>query len=75
MFSIFLHSTLSQILEETTPDLNLLIAARSQDRMDVVIRFSQFGGDGFGLSIAIHYQVPKSYTPTHNLIATIEYFL
>jgi hypothetical protein len=36
----FWYSILNQILEGTAPDSNLLTAARSQDRIDVVIGFS-----------------------------------
>jgi hypothetical protein len=59
--------TLSQISDQTAPDFNLLTAASSQDRIDVVIWSSLFGGDVAGLSIAIHYGVSKSYAPNHNL--------
>jgi hypothetical protein len=68
----FWYSTLSQISEGTTPDLNLLTAARSQGRIDVIIGFSLFGGDAVGMGIAIRYGASKSYTPTHNLVTTIE---
>jgi hypothetical protein len=63
----FWYSTLSQISNRTAPDFNLLIAARSQGRIDVVIRFFLFGGNAARLSVAICYRAPKSYAPTHNL--------
>jgi hypothetical protein len=64
----FWYLTLHQISEGTEPDLNLLTAAHSQGRIDVVIRFFLFGGDVVGLSIAIRYGSSKSYAPTHNLV-------
>jgi hypothetical protein len=63
----FWYSTLHQISEGTAPDLNLLTAARSQGRIDVVIKFFLFGGDVVGLSVAICYGASKSYAPTCNL--------
>jgi hypothetical protein len=63
----FWYSTPSKSSDRTTSDFNLLTAARSQDRIDVVIRFSLFGGDAIGLSIAIYYRASKSYVPTLNL--------
>jgi hypothetical protein len=63
----FWYSTLSQISDQTAPDFNLLTAARSQDRIDVVIWSSLFGGDVARLSVAIRYGVSKSYAPTRNL--------
>jgi hypothetical protein len=63
----FWYSTLHQISEGTAPDLNLLTAARSQGRIDVVIKFFLFGGDAVGLSVAICYGASKSYAPTCNL--------
>jgi hypothetical protein len=52
--------------------LNLLTAARSQGRIDVVIIFLLFGGDVVGLSVAIPYGTSKRYAPTRNLITIIE---
>jgi hypothetical protein len=49
------YLTPNQISDQTAPDFNLLTAARSQDRIDVVIWTSLFGGDVTGLSVAIHY--------------------
>jgi hypothetical protein len=68
----FWYSTPSQILDLTAPDFNLLTAARSQDRIDVIICSFLFGGHVAGLSIAIRYGASKRDTPTHNLITTIE---
>jgi hypothetical protein len=64
----FLYSTPSQISNRTAPDFNLLTAARSQDRIDVVIWRSLFGGGVAELSVA----ASKSDAPTHNLVRTIE---
>jgi hypothetical protein len=36
----FWYVTLSHILEGTAPDLNLLTAGRSQDRIGIIIGFS-----------------------------------
>jgi hypothetical protein len=63
----FWYSTLRLISEGTVPDLNLLTAARSQGRIDVVIRFFLLGADAVALSIAIRYGASKRYAPTHNL--------
>jgi hypothetical protein len=49
--------------------LNLLTAARSQGRIDVVIRFFLFRGDAVGLGVTIRYEASKSYAPTRNLAA------
>jgi hypothetical protein len=62
----FWYLTLSQISDQTTPDFNLLTAARSQDRIDVVIWSSLFGGDVARLSVTICYRVSKSDAPTRN---------
>jgi hypothetical protein len=68
----FWYSTLHQISEGTAPDLNLLTAARSQGRIDVVIKFFLFGGDAVGLSVAICYGVPKAMHLLVILQPTIE---
>jgi hypothetical protein len=68
----FWYLTPSQISDRTAPDFNLLTAAHSQDRIDVVIWSSLFGGDVAGLSVAVRYRASKSEAPTHNLITTIE---
>jgi hypothetical protein len=68
----FWYSTPSQISYWAAPDFNLLTAARSQDRIDVVIWTSLFGGDVVGLSVAIRYRASKSDAPIHNLVTTIE---
>jgi hypothetical protein len=68
----FLYSTLSQISDRTAPDFNYLTAAGSQEWIDVVIRFFLFRGDVVLLSIATHYGACKRYSPTHNLVTTIE---
>jgi hypothetical protein len=71
----FWYSTLSYISDWTTPDFNLLTAARSQDRSDIVIGFFfLLAGDADGLSIAICDGASKSYAPTHNL-ATYHWIL
>jgi hypothetical protein len=49
------------------PDFNLLTAARSQDRINVVIEFFLFGGDTIGLSVETCYRASKSDAPTRNL--------
>jgi hypothetical protein len=64
---LFLYSTLSHISVGTTPYFNLLTVARSQCRIDVVIRFFLFEGD-VRMSVAIHYGASKRYAPTHNLV-------
>jgi hypothetical protein len=68
----FWYSTPSQILDLKVPDFNLLTVACSQDRIDIVIWSSLFGGDVAGLSVAIRYGASKSDAPTRNLITTIE---
>jgi hypothetical protein len=68
----FWYLTLSQISDQTAPDFNLLTAARSQDRINVVIWSSLFGGNVVGLSVTICYRVSKSDAPTRNLVTTIE---
>jgi hypothetical protein len=68
----FWYATPSQISDWTVLDFNLLAAARSQDRIDIVIWSSLFSGDVAGLSVAICYGASKSGTPTHNLVTTIE---
>jgi hypothetical protein len=40
--------------------------------MDVVIRFSLFGGDAIGSSVVTHYGVSKCYAPSSNLVTIIE---
>jgi hypothetical protein len=67
----FWYLTPSQISDRTGPDFNLLAAACSQNRIDVVIWSSLFGGDIDGLSVAILYGASKSDAPTRNLITTI----
>jgi hypothetical protein len=59
-------------LDETAPAFNLLAAARTQDRIDVIIWSSLFGGDVAGLSVAIRYGTFQSDAPTRNLVTTIE---
>jgi hypothetical protein len=68
----FWYSTLGQSSDITAPDFNLLTAARSQDRIDVIIGLFQFGGDVIGLSVVTCYGASKTYAPTHNLITTVE---
>jgi hypothetical protein len=68
----FWYLTLSQISDGTSLDFNLLIVARSQGRMDIVIGIFLFGGDVVGLSVTICYGTSKSFAPTHNLVTTIE---
>jgi hypothetical protein len=69
----FWYSTPRKISDQTTPDFNLLTAARSQDQIDVIIWSSLFGGDVAGLSVAIRYRASKSNAPTCNLVTTIEF--
>jgi hypothetical protein len=64
----FWYSTLSQISDRTALEFNLLTAARSQVRINVVIRFFMFGGNATGLSVAIRYGDSKSYAPARNLV-------
>jgi hypothetical protein len=59
--------TLSQILDRTTPDFNLLIAACSQDQINVIIGFFLFECGVVGLSAVIHYGASKSYALTRNI--------
>jgi hypothetical protein len=68
----FWYSTPSHILDQTTPYFNLLAAARTQGRIDVIIWSSLFGGDVAGLSIAIRYGTFQSDASTRNLVTTIE---
>jgi hypothetical protein len=49
------------------PDLNLPTPARSQGRIDIIIRFFPFEGDVVGLSVAICYGASKIHAPTRNL--------
>jgi hypothetical protein len=68
----FWYMTPSQISDQTAPGFNLLTAASSQDRIDIVIWSSLFGGDVAGLSVAIRYGAYKSNAPTRNLVTTIQ---
>jgi hypothetical protein len=68
----FLYLTLSQISDLAAPDFNLMTAACSQYRIDIIIWSSLFGGDVAGLNVAIRYGASKNDDPTRNLVTTIE---
>jgi hypothetical protein len=67
-----LRQTLSQILDQTMPDFNFLTAARSQDQIDVITKFSMFGGDAVGFSVVTRHMLYKCYAPARNLVTIIE---
>jgi hypothetical protein len=67
--------TPSQISVGTAPDLNFLIAAHSQDRIDVDIRLLLFIGVVVGLSVATHAVLLKRMHLFIILLPSIRFFV
>jgi hypothetical protein len=69
------YSTLNQIAERTTLDLNFLTAARGQGWIDVVMEISCLEVWLFDLSVATRYGASRSYASIHNLATYLWWFL